>query len=69
MLLETIKTSLEKLYDIDTGINIDDYLCEDDKAFENDGSVNVFLDSEEAVLLMNIRLHPRYLRILQEKNS
>ena len=68
MLLETIKTSLEKLYNIDTGINIDDYLREDDKAFENDGSVNVFLDSEEATLLLNIQLHPRYLRLLQDES-
>ena len=44
MLLDNIKTSLEKLYDIDTGINIHDYLREDDKASVNDGSVNVLLD-------------------------
>ena len=68
MLLDYIKTSLEKLYDIDTGINIDDYLREDDKASDNDGSVNVLLDSEETVLLLNIQLHPRYLRILQDES-
>ena len=68
MLLDNIKTSLEKLYDIDTGINIDDYLCEDDRASGNDGSVNVLLDSEETVLLLNIQLHPRYLRILQDES-
>ena len=66
MLLEDIKTSLEKLYDIDTGINIDDYLCEEDKTSGNDGSVNVFLDSAGATLLMNIQLHPRYFKLLQE---
>ena len=68
MLLDNIKTSLEKLYDIDTGINIDDYLREDDEASDNDGSVNVLLDSEETVLLLNIQLHPRYLRILQDES-
>ena len=56
MLLDIIKTSLEKLYDIDTGINIDDYLCENDKASDNDGSVNVLLDPEETVLFLNIQL-------------
>ena len=66
MLLENMKTSLENLYNIDTGINIDDYLCEDDKTSGNDGSVNVFLDTEEATLLMNIQLHPRYFKLLQD---
>ena len=68
MLLENIKTSLEKLYGIDTGINIGDYLYEGDKASRNDGSVNVFLDSEEMVLSLNIQLHPRYLRLLQDES-
>ena len=68
MLLDNIKTSLEKLYDIDTGINIDEYLREEDKASGNDGSVNVLLDSEETVLLLNIQLHPRYLKILQDES-
>ena len=68
MLLDNIKNSLEKLYDIDTGINIDDYLYKDDKAPGNDGSVNVLLDSEENVLLLNIQLHPRYSRILQDES-
>ena len=68
MLLENIKTSLENLYDIDTGITIDDYLCEYDRASGNDGSVNVFLDPEEAVLSLNIQLHPRYLRLLKDES-
>jgi len=29
MLLDNIKASLERLYDIDTGVNIQDYLFED----------------------------------------
>ena len=44
MLLDDIKNGLEKLYDIDTGIIIDDYMCEDDKASGNAGSVNVLKD-------------------------
>jgi len=68
MLLDNIKTSLERLYDIDTGINIDDYLCEDERASGNDGSVNVFLDEEETVLLLNIQLHPRHLKILKDES-
>jgi hypothetical protein len=68
MLLDNIKTSLEKLYDIDTGINIHDYLCEGDKAPVNDGSVNVLFDPEENVLFLNIQLHPRYLRILEDES-
>ncbi len=68
MLLDNIKTSLEKLYDIDTGINIHDYLCEDDNAPVNDGGVNVLLDPEENVLFLNIQLHPRYLRILEDES-
>jgi hypothetical protein len=68
MLLENIKTSLEKLYDFDTGIKIDDYLCEYDYASGNDGSVNVFLDPEETVLSLNIQLHPRYFRLLHDES-
>jgi hypothetical protein len=68
MLLENIKTSLEKLYDFDTGIKIDDYLCEYDNASGNDGSVNVFLDPEETVLSLNIQLHPRYFRLLHDES-
>lgn len=68
MLLDNIKTSLEKLYDIDTGINIHDYLCEDDKAPVNDGGVNVLLDPEKDVLFLNIQLHPRYLRIREDES-
>ena len=68
MLLDNIKTNLEKLYDIDTGINIDDYLRADDKAPDNDGSVNVLFDSEENALFLNIQLHPRYMRILQDES-
>jgi hypothetical protein len=68
MLLDNIKTSLEKLYDIHTGINIHDYLCEDDKTPANDGGVNVLLDPEENVLFLNIQLHPRYLEILGDKS-
>lgn len=68
MLLEHIKSSLEKLYDIDTGVNIDDYLCKDHKASGSDGSVNVFLDSAETTLFLSIQLHPRYLRLLQDES-
>ncbi|MHC4844110.1 MAG: hypothetical protein ACYTEE_09950 [Planctomycetota bacterium] len=68
MLLDKIKTSLEKLYDIDTGVNIDDYLSKDDNTPGNDGSVNVLLDSEETVLWLNIQLHPRYSKILQDES-
>jgi hypothetical protein len=68
MLLDNIKTSLEKRYDIDTGINIHDYLCEGDKAPVNDGSVNVLFDPEKNVLFLNIQLHPRYLRILEDES-
>jgi len=67
MLLDNIKNSLEKLYDINTGIDIHDYVYKDDKASANDGSVNIFLDSEEDVLFLNIHLHPRYLRILEDE--
>jgi hypothetical protein len=66
VLLDNIKTSLEKLYDIDTGINIHDYLYKDEKAPINDGGVNVVLDPEENVLFLNIQLHPRYLKILRD---
>jgi hypothetical protein len=68
MLLENIKVSLEKLYDINTGVHIRDYLCEDGKTPDNDGGVNVLLDPEENVLFLNIQLHPRYLRILENES-
>ena len=68
MLLDHIKANLEKLYDIDTGISIQDYLCEDDKTPDNDGGVNVLFDPEKNVLFLNIQLHPRYLKILNNES-
>ena len=66
MILDNIKDSLENLYDINTGVDIHDYVYKDDETPVNDGSVNISLDFEEDVLFLNIKLHPRYLRILED---
>jgi hypothetical protein len=68
MLLENIKDNLEQLYDINIGINIDDYLYKDNKPPPNDGGVNIALDPEKDVLELNIHFHPQYLKILEDES-
>ncbi len=68
MLLENIKHNLEQLYDIDTGINVGDYLYKDDSAPPDDGGVNISLDPEKDILGLNIHFHPRYLKILEDES-